>query len=490
MQKVVAKVVVFFLGVAVAAIVVADLKQSKNKSILAKKINNLGLVNSKTRASLSSDPQKTNELFQLSDDFRNFLSSLPEEKQNALFRAAVIEGSYSSVQKISSRILNSLPNYQSIILPDLKKQALSQLLNRFREKDWMDWANSSFANDGEPTLAKSYVGTISLVNSELATYLETAAYLLSALYHKTLSGEEFILDREFEELSQVYESKEKYSEEHSRLIFDANILGNLDFQLVLEKAKRNFVLRFVKQNPENLLANLNLILSLKKEAVEKEELDLLELMIRKFALDASAKYREEVFKVIGNSTSINEFVKINSGLRQSLAQLYVVGALDGVEGEDLRKANVYLDQSISIYPKLRSQEILADYIKYGYQNNELKSPRKVNSKKEDSEFDSRLKNYEKNSSESEVSQLMNKSLSSLLKILGIVISLGLTSIAIVYLWGARSRKEEEEGQVEDQEAQDTRSYTTKEHESSKELPASTEIDFEKEFQIGRRANFD
>lgn len=488
MQKIVVKVVVFFLGVLVAAWIFVDYKQPKNK-FLANKPNQK--ESDIKRGSLSLEAKEISDFFQLSEEFRNFLNSLPEEKQQALFRAAVTEGTYSSLQKINTRILNSLPNYRSNILPDLKKQALPQLLNRFREKDWTDWANSSYANDGEPTLAKTYVETISLVNTELASYLETAAYLFSALYQKTMAAAEFQIDREFEILAKSYENGQKSIEDYtSKIILDANIIEDPNFLNVLEKVKRTLIFRYVRRNPDNLLTNLNLLLSLKLEALGNEEFELLDLMIRKFTHDASPKYREEVFKVINNSTNISEFAKINSGLRQSLAQLYVVGALDAVENRDLKKANVYLDQSIVLYPQLRSQEILADYIKYGYQNDDLSRPKRVTKDselEEKSEVDSRLNAISNNSSENEVSRSMKKSFSYLLVILFVVVSLGVAIITFFYYRSSASRKEEE---AENEEEKIVTADAPEKPELTHDMQESAEIDFEKEFQVGRRANFD
>ncbi len=491
MQKVVLKAIVFFLGVLVAAWIFVDYKQEKSKISISKTNTQKDLENIK-RGSLSPESKEIRDFFELSEEFRNFLNSLPEEKQQALFRAAVVEGTYSSLQKINSRILNSFSNYRSTILPDLKKQVLQELLNRFRESDWLDWSNSSFANDGEPTLARSYVDTISLVNIELANYLETAAYLFSNLYRRIMAAEDFQLDQEFEALASSYEKRKKSADDSApQMMLDASILEDANFLASLERIKRSFILRYVRKNPNNLLTNLNLLLSIELEAAGKEELEVIDLMIRKFTLDASPKYREEVFKVINNSINISEFIKINSALRQSLSQLYVVGALDAVENQDLKKANIYLDQSIVLYPKLRSQEILGDYIKYGYQNNALSNAKKGNLNsdlQEKSEFDSGLTGLNKNSSEDEVSRSMKKGFSYLLIILFVVVTLGLAIIVFFYYKSSAARKEEEA--QNEKETAGNKENQLERPDLTPDIAESTEMDFEKEFQIGRRANLD
>lgn len=382
MHKVVVKVVVFLCGVVVAAWLVADFKKLNSKNPSTK-------INKKleSRNSLGIDSNRNTELYQLSEEFRNFISSLPVERQKALFQSALSEGSFNSVQKINSRILNSFPNYQNEILPELKKFALAQLLIRFRENDWIDWSVTYVANEGDPTIARRYVDLISLVNTELSNYLETSAYLLSSLYQRISSGEEFFLENEFQKLASSYEKQK--NEQSAQFVLDASILRDQDFLVPLETQKRALILIYVRKNPQQLLTNLKLLLSLKAESLTLADSQLLEVMLRKFSLDASPKYRQQVFKVIDSSSRITEFANLNPGLRQAIAQLYVVSALDAIEIRDLRKANVYLDQSISVFPNMRSQEILADYIKFGYQNKEFSST-KINT--EDEGFLSKAKN--------------------------------------------------------------------------------------------------
>ena len=89
----------------------------------------------------------------------------------------------------------------------------------------------------------------------------------------------------------------------------------------------------------------------------------MKLLLQKFTLDASPMYRETVFAALNSTHYVEEISQDQPTVRRALAELYVVASLDAADVNDRKRAAIYLDESLSIYPGLRSQELITQLLK-------------------------------------------------------------------------------------------------------------------------------
>lgn len=294
------------------------------------------------------------------------LKALTPETRRALLVESVHEGTISSLRFASSSLLVLLPEYHEQLLPTLKREALKALLSRFRDVDWSNWQLSSFARAGGPTAARSYVDLVASVNPELGRFLETAAQLFRAVAASTKAGRPFALRDGLDEVLRTAERPTASAPGVPNAVprvLDAEILGDAIFRTAFEEIRARLISSYVDAHREQPLLNFQLILSADGGAASEPLTSVLLRLFRQFSLEASPRYREQVFELLLSSPNVERWVKQRPALRRALAQLYLVGAMDAVELEDPRRATLFLDESIRLAPKLRGQELLAEALR-------------------------------------------------------------------------------------------------------------------------------
>jgi len=284
----------------------------------------------------------------------------PEEKRNIILQA-VRDGTPISLRVLGAQVLSGIPDYRKTLLPDIKEEALSSLLSRFREVDWANWQASSFARDGGPTLARSYVDLINSVNTELGEYLETAAILFSRLAVDTAKRKVFEPEKEL--ISVLREPQNPLGQGSGQFlqadsVLDANILDDSTFASFIERLRARVVGQHLETFEGEPLEAFALLLSVRPEFMDEElEHDLL-VLLRQFALEASPRYRDEVFRMLRKAPVFAELGQDRQALRRALAELYLIGVIDAIDRKDRPRAALYMDESIALVPDLHSQELL------------------------------------------------------------------------------------------------------------------------------------
>ena len=102
---------------------------------------------------------------------------LSVDKQLEILLFAIEEGTLDSLQLLRPEAIGKLPEYRATILPELKRQSLKSLLVRFSLSDWTNWPRASQGENGGPTVARTFVNDVMMVNTELGSFLETSALL-------------------------------------------------------------------------------------------------------------------------------------------------------------------------------------------------------------------------------------------------------------------------------------------------------------------------
>ncbi len=363
--------VVFGLGVAVA-LLLGYATKGPSSNALARTAANPNLVSRPnaantpivwthdTRANGAAGIESEN------NELTDRLESMSPEVRRAFLVEAVRDGSAASLRNISSRAMSVLPEYRKDILPVLKREALSVLVSRFREIDWTNWPLSSYARDGGPTPGRSYVDLVFAANPELGRFLETGAQLFHRLFAVTEQGKVFTpaaeLQRVLATAEQARADRAQGLIPASRLL-DAGILQDPVFGLVLEQLRAQLVGNYLQVNRKDPLTSLELLLSVHPAAGATELSPEFVRVLRLFALDATARYREEVFERLQESTNLESVAKNDPVLGRALSELYLVGGMDAIEHGDQARALLYIDQSNHFFPGLRAQELLAELIR-------------------------------------------------------------------------------------------------------------------------------
>ncbi|MFN8389152.1 MAG: hypothetical protein U0136_02540 [Bdellovibrionota bacterium] len=295
------------------------------------------------------------------------LEQLDPQKRMSLLVQALREGSLSSLQELQDRQISLLPGYRETVLPRLRAEGLDALLGRFRQVDWLSWSLSSFAVDGGPTEARLFVDRVSAVNNELGSFLETAAEMFHGVFLATKQGREFSPQDYLDSLLQSSERSESDPKRAPAALpresIDALILHDTTFVERFEALRSQLVISYVQSHPSDTLTSFSLLLSTPPSVRSDVVVEALLMLLRRFTLEASPKFRAQVFDIVQRSLTLRLLVKREPAMRRSLAELYLMGSMDALESDDRRRAAVYLDESQSYTTGLKGQEILSEYLK-------------------------------------------------------------------------------------------------------------------------------
>lgn len=281
--------------------------------------------------------------------FTAFRQGLPADRR-ALIRQALREGTPDTIRIVSTEFLHSFPEYRTEYLPVMKEEALSSLLSRFAETDWSNWDYSRFSLGGGPTPARAYVDLISSVNSELGSYTENVAKQWSVLFTTTRSGA-------------VYEYKIGMGDHRSGVSpASRDISGVVElsedpvFLSMIERLRARFILGYVQAHQQDPQRSLSLLLSV--SAVRDEHITALTALFRRFTLEGSPRFRAEISARLTNPTLLAKLVDASPELRRSLAEFYLMRAIDTLGENDSAAATVLVDESMHLVPDLRGQDIV------------------------------------------------------------------------------------------------------------------------------------
>lgn len=236
-------------------------------------------------------------------------------------------------------------------LPELSKEvALKKLLEQFSYEDWRDWENSYVARRGTPTIAKYYLERVAQVDKELAQYLEISARLFHRLYFQTRKGEVFNFEAELQRL------EPKTTSEIIEQIKSDQIAKSF-----IENLRYEFILKYVEQNSKSA-NNLKLLASLSLSEIDQRLYPGLISSIDRLSVKASPRYRKTFFENESLLIAIKKLVDSNLAAKRALANLFLIGAVDGLEQKEKAWAEHLFKQSEEVYPNFALQLEVAKYL--------------------------------------------------------------------------------------------------------------------------------
>jgi hypothetical protein len=290
---------------------------------------------------------------------------IPRERLLQTLTNVLKDGNSDALQSLRVDYLSILPDYESVILPALKRQALECLLDRFSDSDWADWPSSAYANDGAPTLARRYVDDVSLVNPELGKFLETAAQLLYGMQLTIMSGSPYQLE---DDLYFVIQNAERLVPKKrpvaipARLLLEPGILHDQVFLDVIEWERGKLVARYIERYPYEMQSGLKLVQVLKPEYCGKAVFRAVRSLIYNLSFEASARLRLDAAQTISESPVFSEIARSDGHARYALAEFYVVAAVDALEAGQAAQSHTLLDTSIRTMPGLETQKMLVEFL--------------------------------------------------------------------------------------------------------------------------------
>ena len=294
-------------------------------------------------------------------------------------QSAAREGSSRALERLNGKTLSSLPEYHQEVLPILKKETLQVLLRRFSESDWTDWPRASFVLEGNPTPARTYVNDVFIVNEDLGRFLETAALLLYVSYASAAEGKiiqpEKALERVFSQADRLlaYRTPKAIP---ARELLDPEILSLPFVRDRMKQIQSGLVMRYVRAHPNDYTLLFDLLSQLPNETISSEVNDALADLLQRFSLEASAPFRQEILDKILSGHSIADRSRSDARVARSLAHLFLMGVVDSLDVGDMRRADLYLDESYSFDPHLPAQDMVAEAIREANGKALLKSKEK------------------------------------------------------------------------------------------------------------------
>jgi len=278
------------------------------------------------------------------------------EGQNSdleMLELALERGDARSLQLLREELLENKPGYREEILPALESMVLAELLFRFKDRDWKDWAELGVDSDGDSTEARAFVETISSVNTELGVFSDTAGHLLHRLYRRTESGSSFNLKLELQDLidnAETLVGVRANSFVPAAYLFSPAIISNKSFTSALESKRCQFFGRFVEDRPNWVEKQLGLLrdldLSRCGSVVEVQVAGIL----HKVSKNGSRLLRETMFKDQEMIESLRTYSGSSKLIEKRLASLYSAKAIDFLESGQLDAAGQNLKAAEKLYP--------------------------------------------------------------------------------------------------------------------------------------------
>ncbi len=445
MRRILPNLIVFSLGLALAALVAFrhHLHSMVSGSLRAKSLE----TEESIPAQITKKFQTANELgvaeiarqkleIPYAHEKRAMLSrEYSRERRAEILESAVEQGGLDSLQVIRSEYISFLPEYHSEILPRLRRVALKEMRIRFAEQDWLDWPSSAVSNGGGPTEARIFLDNMGLVNGDLGRFLETSAQLYHGMYLSVLSGNTYSVK---DDLFYVLQSAEKILSNRSfpaipaRLMLDPQILSRAEFNQEIERLRCDLTALHVSRYPNELVTHLKLIEELKVSSCAETTSEVIAEVLRRLTVGSSQTYRESVIPLIIDSQTLPVFAEQDVQVRNNLAEFYVMSAVDALAVDSRERASGFLSLSESIEDGLRSQDIVRAYLKKAEAKAKAK-PKKVASPKLENKEEVPLRSRFGDSLRKASTQPTSSSLGSYIVYAVLMFAL-LALVAVVILW--------------------------------------------------------
>ncbi len=277
---------------------------------------------------------------------------------------ALREGSPSSLSVLKPDQLKTLPNYQSELLPFLKAELLKHLVSQFTDREWREWPQllSSMTN---PSQAREFVDRINMVNIKLGVYLETAAQLFHGLFLAIEKGGDYSVTENFEYLKTHAEEILAYRGKTPlppQFMFSEEVIRDEVFIGELNRLRAELVARFIRANPRQWPVHLSLINALPEHGIAEDVYQAIGGSLASLVLDGDSATRQIFLYQELRIGKLQRYAAISPIVRRSLAQLFVIGAVDALERGESMDSGKFLTLSTTLEPGLRVQTMVSKYL--------------------------------------------------------------------------------------------------------------------------------
>jgi len=357
MKKLISPIIFVTLGVVLAAMIAdsgAD-DRSRGRSVSVEATN--------SRAEVIREP---------SDEFQNALAELEGLDSQAskvkVFRSLL--GEKEGYGLFREEVLDDIDKFESRYSSSLKQALLETLIQKFTEDDYQSWTEASYIDEGKPTEARSFVDEIGSINSDLGSYLETSALMTFRLSRITEAGRKFVSEKELRSL--VGNAKILFKEQASPTrtagsFIDPDILADEAFSKFLESRRCKEVVAYLLNIKSVNSRRLKLLPSIDLESCDENIYSSLEDFLGFLATKGSLEDRraylgDEQIKKLMLST-----YEQSPRLQTLQAELFALGAVDSLELGDVKRAESYLEKSLSLADGLNSQKLLARHLSQEYE---------------------------------------------------------------------------------------------------------------------------
>ena len=360
-----------------------------------------GEDNSHATSSVRDDGSETQTYNVLQDTPREFYSSngfarasqglvgaiRPQARRNVVRGLSALDVAYKALDDGSPKeltairptYLHRLPGYGDSMEPLIRKRALQNLVSRFESQDWLHWNETLQISSDQASDARRYVRTISMLNPDLGVFLEISAVIFHRLFISVDQGMVYDFQEDVWHLAadadRALEVASYDTKEADRLLREGMLENDPTFREAFEKLKIVFIEDFISANPKDYVKNLQLLSTVQPQLCGSTFIAAVERIMRKLLSEASVSDRLAVFHVEQRTESLYKFALGNSSIRELLATLYALGAVDGLQLGDRPWAESLYRRSIDVQPGLDTQTIVADalYISTNKQSSQART---------------------------------------------------------------------------------------------------------------------
>jgi len=275
----------------------------------------------------------------------------------------------SSFEKKDFSILRNqkLSNKEKIVL-------IKSFVGSFTESDWLLWPASLKENSSELSEARQSLDAISIIDFELAVYLDTAAYLFTNIRANPS------VDLEFEHTKFVDKSADFYGFKKSsstlpRDMVDAEILKDAAFV----DAADDFRYSIFRNKIEEGLIDEKSIFGILEFFSSKNASKVARELIKHASSSLSSSSRTSAVESISPDNIIFSLIDSDEGLKRNLSNLYALVAVDFIDLGQYKRAEQALSVSKEISNDIKSQKLISNFL-------ESTAAKSVDTEKESSGF--------------------------------------------------------------------------------------------------------
>ena len=256
-------------------------------------------------------------------------------------KASLDSGKYSELSILRPENLGENSLKETALYPNIKKEILIELQDLMTFDDWTSWENTIKNSNYPKSKARSFVDNISSINFQLGRYLETSAFLFSAMYNNTAGGKLFSAEEALYNL--LMQANDLFSSRtpaalSPRVYVDTLITEDPIFNDSIEKLKVKLIISYCKKRPFELDTQFQLLNSINQNYFNNEVIDLYSQVINRVTSKVSSKFREEIRDHYLSPLKAKNLSNIDPKLESSVFELYSQNIKHYLISDEISKA--------------------------------------------------------------------------------------------------------------------------------------------------------